>query len=118
MNKNIQEKTKNNPQIHFKSSIIVISNKPKAKIPQAIISRTAPVEINVEIPAILDDIRINLANVRPDFPLDIKMEVLDFIQDVMKDKIKHLDYRIFERALVLRLSGYPQWKKFIAPILT
>ena len=109
---------KNNPQIHFKSSIIVISNKPKAKIPQAIISRTAPVEINVEIPALLDDIRINLANVRPDFPLDIKMEVLDFIQDVMKDKIKHLDYRIFERALVLRLSGYPQWKKFIAPILT
>ncbi len=108
---------KNNPQIHFKSSIIIITNKSKNKIPEAIISRAAPVEIKVEIPAILDDILINLANVKPNMPMKDKLEVLDFIKSVMKDKIKHLDYRIFERALVLSQSGYPQWKKFIAPIL-
>jgi hypothetical protein len=108
---------KNNPQIHFKSGVIIITNKSKAKIPSAILSRTAPIEIDVKIPEILDDIRINLENVLPQVPIKDKLEVLDFIQNVLKSQIKYLDYRLFERACIYQQSGLPQWKKFILPIL-
>jgi hypothetical protein len=108
---------KNNPQIHFKSGVIIITNKSKAKIPSAILSRTAPIEVDVKIPEMLDDIRINLENVLPQVPMKDKLEVLDFIQNVLKNQIKYLDYRLFERACIYKLSGLPQWKKFILPIL-
>lgn len=111
---------KNLPQIHFKSSIIIITNKPKNKIPDAIISRTAPIEIKVDIPEVIDNIRINLDGVMTyckEATRAIKEEVLDFIESVLKDQITHLDYRLFERAVIYRLSGYPEWKKFILPIL-
>lgn len=105
---------------NFKSRLIIVTNKPKKKIPKAIVSRTAPIEVNVDIPDIIDNIRVNVDNIMPDFPQatkEIKLEVLDFIENTLKGNIQQLDYRLFERAVVYRLSGNPSWKKFILPIL-
>ena len=104
----------------FKSRIIIITNKPKKKIPSSLVSRSAPIEINVNISDIIDNIRINIEGVMSNFPeatTEIKLEVLNFIEDRLKGKIDVMDYRLFERAVVFRLGGNPAWKKFVIPLL-
>lgn len=104
----------------FQSRVIIITNKPKNKIPPAIVSRTAPIEVNVDIPDIIDNIRINVDNIMSNFPeatKEIKLEVLNFIEDTLKGYIQQMDYRIFERCVVFRLDGNPGWKKSCYSIL-
>ena len=106
---------KYNPELDFKSRVIIITNMPKRKISGAILSRTAPIEINVDIPDIIDDLRINLDNVMNEFPEishAMKEGVLDFLEDHLGG-IELIDYRIFRRCVAIRASGVPDWKKFI-----
>ena len=41
---------KYNPELDFKSRVIIVTNMPKRKISGALQSRSAPIEINVDIP--------------------------------------------------------------------
>jgi hypothetical protein len=111
--------TKNNPEIGFKSRVIIITNLPKRKLSPAIISRTTPIEIDVALPEIIDDIRINLNNLMPEYPditYEMKKIVLDFIEKVIKH-VDQIDYRIFFHCVKVFSSGTPNWKKFIMPVL-
>jgi len=111
---------KNKPIIEDFKSCIIITNKPKKKISPAIISRTAPIEINVDIPEIIDNIRVNIDVIMTNFleaTREVKLEVLDFIEDTLKGNIQQLDYRLFERCVIYRLDGNLSLKKFCLPIL-
>ena len=110
---------KYSPEIIFKSRVIIITNMPKKKISSAIISRTAPIEINVDIPDIVDDLRINLNNIMTEFPditYAMKEEVLDFLEEYLGG-VDVIDYRIFTRCVAIRASGVPDWKKMIKPFV-
>jgi len=107
------------PELDFKSRVIIITNLPKRKISQAIMSRTSPIEINVRIPDLIDDIRVNLDSLMPEYPaitFEMKQTVLDFIEKVIKH-IDQFDYRLFFRCVKIYSSGSPEWKKFIMPLL-
>lgn len=107
------------PELNFKSRVIIITNLPKRKISPAITSRTAPIEINVKIPDLIDDIRVNLDNIMPEFvdiTFEMKQTVLDYIESVVKH-IDQFDYRLFFRCVKIYSSGSPEWKKFIMPLL-
>jgi len=114
-----QDNKKFKPEIDFKSRVIIITNLPKRKLSPAIISRTTPIEIDVALPEIIDDIRINLNNLMPEYPditYEMKKIVLDFIEKVIKH-VDQIDYRIFFHCVKVFSSGTPNWKKFIMPVL-
>jgi len=111
-----KEVKKFNPNLVFRGRIIILTNLPKAKLPQAYFSRTVPIEIKGTIQDIIDDIRINLENVLPEIPVEKKLEVLDFIEKIQKD-ILSIDFRIFKRCIIYYLTGSPNWKKHVYYLL-
>lgn len=113
-NKITPESKKYKPQFEFKSKIILITNIPIKKIDKAIVSRTTPVEVIVTNQEIIDNIRINLKDAPPPMlPENWKQDVWDFLVDTVGiDRIKRIDYRIFEQLCIFRATESPKWKKF------
>lgn len=106
-------------EFQFTGKIIIITNLSKKKIAPSILSRGAVIEVKVNPAEVIDYIRQNISNVMTDYKQatdDIKLEVLDFIEKVKRD-ILHIDFRLFKRCCIYRLSGNPNWKKFCIPIL-
>jgi len=93
------------PTFKFESKIIIITNMPKSRINSALLSRGTVLELRFETQDILDDIRLNLENILPEYKevltLEMKLEVLDFIQQYSKD-IHQIDYRIFRTVCLFR----------------
>jgi|GEM_PF-5964565 len=105
------KKTAVPPQFEFTSSIIVITN--QTKIDPAIRSRSMTVNIILTKEQMMDRISKNLKEFLPDVDMNIKLEVFEFLQD-NKSKIRHLDFRQFQFAVVNRLARPTDdtWKKW------
>jgi hypothetical protein len=100
------------PEIEFQGKVVILTNTPKAKIPKAFFSRTVPIEIKADNPEIIDDIRRNLQDIMPEVDMTLKQELLDFLEKLGKN-LTNIDFRIFKRALLYRLTNSPDWKKFV-----
>jgi hypothetical protein len=100
------------PEIYYTGKIIVLTNLEKNKLPRAMFSRTVPVEISATDTEMLDQIRITLSNIMPEIDIKYKEEVLEFLEKLGKN-LSNIDYRIFNRALIFRMTLSPSWKKFV-----
>jgi len=107
-------------KMDFIARIIIISNTPKKKLKKEITSRTAPVEINVDIEEMAVYIRQNLEEAPPPVPIEWKEDVWNFIYDeIGLESIKDLDFRLFADACLWKAStpDTPEWKKFVYTLL-
>lgn len=99
-----------NPHLEFVGKVVILTNTPKKKIPKAMTSRTVPIEVTSDNQSIIDDIRVNLANVMPDESMEAKLMVLDFIEKLGKN-VNQIDFRTYKRAFIFLATGSPDWKK-------
>jgi hypothetical protein len=102
----------------FESKIIIVTNIPKNKIPASLVSRGAYAEIKVSPGEIIDYIRQNIDDVMKGYKQatkQIKLEVIDFLESMSKN-ITHIDFRIFKRIVIFRLTEDPAWKKYAVTI--
>jgi len=111
------------PTFEFKSKILIITNRPKAKVDSALVSRGTYIEVNFTKEDIIADIRKNLFVLFPEYKDKVtdkmKIEVIDFLEPYIND-ISLIDYRIFRTALGIRaVDPYnPLWKKFVMMALS
>jgi len=105
------------PTFKFESKIIIITNMPKSRINPALLSRGTYIEMVVEPQDILDNIRLNIENILPEYKdvltTEMKLEVIDFIQKYIHE-IHMVDYRIF-RTVALYRAIRPEsqlWRKW------
>jgi len=114
------------PTVDFQSKVIIITNIPKSKIDPAIISRTSPIDITVNVFEIAPFIEEHLADAPPNnVPVEWKYEAWNYIVNELGLKnIKRLDFRVFEDVMLwLRATKDPDcvlkdWKKMAYSILT
>jgi hypothetical protein len=105
------------PTFNFESKVIIITNKPKAKIHPALISRGTYIEFDVSPKQLVDDIRKNIDNIFPEYSdvltTDMKLEVLDFVEQYLS-QIGQFDYRLFKTLCSYRAvkPSSPLWKKW------
>lgn len=115
--KDLPKKYKNN--FMFAGKVIVITNLAKEKVPKSLASRGAVIEIKNSPEEVIDYIRQNIENVMTEFPeatKQIKLEVLDFIEKAVS-QVKQVDFRVFRRCVIYKLSGTPSWRKYCLPII-
>ena len=91
----------------FTSRVIIITNLPRKKIDEAIISRTSPIEVFLTIPEKIELVKLNMVNAPPaSLPIQWKKEVMDFIEkEVGVEHIKHMDFRIFRDCMFWRAAS-------------
>lgn len=106
-------------EFYFEGKVIIITNEPKRKMANAILSRGAYIEVDVGLDNIADDIQLKIKELPPkEVPVKIKQEVLDFIKSRIKS-IDQLDFRLFRRCCIYAYMTppNPNWKKNILPLL-
>jgi len=107
-----KEVKKFKPEIAFTGKIIILTNLPKVKLPRAMFSRTVPVEVTSSEKEMLDQLRVTLNGIMPEIDLKYKEEVLEFLEKLGKN-LANIDYRVFKRALIFRMTFSPSWKKYV-----
>jgi hypothetical protein len=115
--KDLPKKYKN--KFVFNGKVIVITNLSKDRVPKSLASRGAVIEIRNTPSEVVDYIRQNIDNVMPEYPeatKQVKLEVLDFIEKALS-QVKQIDFRVFKRCVIYRLSGTPNWRKYCLPII-
>ena len=95
----------------FNGQVIFISNISLDKIDPAVKGRTLSVDVTMSIQDRIDRMTAIAEFILPEFSLDLKMEVLDFI-DEHKYEAKELNMRTFEKLIKVRSAydGDPEWR--------
>jgi hypothetical protein len=113
------------PFMTFKSKVIIITNIPKNKIDQAILSRTSPIEIIVNKKQVAEFVELNLAEAPPS-KVDIKWkeECFEFLMnEIGVSNMAHFDFRVFEDCMlwVCATKGTDkpdEWKKYVRTLVS
>lgn len=113
------------PFMTFKSKVIIITNIPKNKIDQAILSRTSPIEVIATKKQIADYVALNLEHAPPaQIPLAWKEECFNFLmKEIGIHNMSHFDFRVFEDCMlwVCATKGTKEpeeWKKYVRNIVS
>lgn len=100
------------PEFEFQGRVIFISNMYMDEIPRALISRSLTVEVNFTPEEIIGRIRTILPHLMTRTSMQIKEEVLNFLLEI-KSAYAKLDIRTYCDAIVNRLTGHPNWKRWV-----
>lgn len=101
-------------QFDFNGKIIFISNLPSSKIDSAIKSRSIVIDITLRQKDILLRIESIIDKIEPEYSLDDKMQVLNFLkQKLEKEKTKDVSMRSFILALKIKSSGISDWQRLL-----
>lgn len=95
----------------FDGQIIFISNMPMEKVDPAVRTRSYTIDINLTEDEIFNIMEKNLANILPNVDLPLKKEVFDFMKNEYKSTEETVNVRTLIKAIKIRLSGAPNWKK-------
>lgn len=102
----------------FNGKIIIITNKEFKELDKALISRSLTVEVNFSPEEFVDNIQKMLKYIMPNVSMEIKQEVLDYInQQVQKHKITGINFRTFQSAISIRLLYKDEWKPMVDYVL-
>lgn len=101
----------------FTGKIIFISNKKLRDIDQTIITRSLFVDVTMTSVEKIARMRALKLVICPDIALDVKEEVLTFL-DTMKDQTHDLSLRSFRQVLLLRSSEPTLWRDLAEYMLT
>jgi hypothetical protein len=102
-------------EFEFEGSIIFITNRDAASIDEAIKSRTFVINLQMSRREICEYMREIAANIEPDTDLALKLEVIDYLDEV-RDHFEQFNLRTLIRASRVRrgISGPGQdWKKAV-----
>jgi hypothetical protein len=95
----------------FDGQIIFISNMPMEKVDPAVRTRSYTIDINLTEDEIFNIMEKNLANILPNVDMTLKKEVFDFMKNEYKSTEETVNVRTMIKAIKIRLSGAPNWKK-------
>lgn len=74
-------------QFNFTGRVIFISNKPKSSIDGAILSRSLVVDLSMTRDEKIERMSYIIEDILPDYPLDVKMDALNFLKTRVTDAI-------------------------------
>lgn len=98
----------------FTSGLIVVSN---SKIfDEAIKSRSMAVKVDMDNEDIMLHIRENLEDFMPAIPMNLKLEVWDYLNQNI-NKYKRIDFRQFKNCVANRIAKPKEWKEWSRIIL-
>jgi len=98
----------------FTGKLIILTNKSRKEIPEALLSRMPHIEVDFDPEKMIELIASMMKYISPQVPMKIKQEVLVFITEAYrKKKIRRLDIRVFELALSVRLASESEWKNIL-----
>lgn len=129
-NKIVRGKVFHKPKTNFYSKIIIITNLPRRKIEDGILSRTSPIEIICNAEEVFEWVGINIEEAPPKkVPLEWKMDVYNFIREkiVLEKKLSKFDFRTFEDAMLWYASCVDnktnevtnnEWREFVYTLCT
>ena len=92
----------------FEGKIIFISNLPLLKVNQAILSRALTVDVSMTVTEKLERMRHIAPNVNPEIPLNVKLEVIDLLEE-LKDSCRDLNVRTLLKVVSVRLASPEDW---------
>jgi len=98
----------------FTGAVIFISNKPMHKIPQPIISRSAPADVSMTRPEIIARMRqiVKEGEFMHDVDMDIKLEALDFIAShINNPQVKAINLRTLIAVTTNRRCKPENWQR-------
>lgn len=98
----------------FDGQMIFISNLPMSKIDNAVRTRSYTIEINVSEGEMFDIMEKNLPSILPNVDMGIKKEVFDYVKSEYKASEENINVRTLIKAIKIRLSGAPNWKKLVS----
>lgn len=96
-------------EFEFTGQIIFISNKPRKKLNQAVISRSMVVDLTMNTVEKIERMRKVLNKVEPKISLEAKSESLDLIE-TYQDDIKDLNFRTLIKVAKIRDSFPKKWQ--------
>jgi hypothetical protein len=98
----------------FKGSIIFVSNLNVNKIEEAIRTRSFVVDVTLRATDIVRIIETALPDLIPEYSIDKKKEVLSYLKEnVEAGKNENINMRTMIKAIRLRQSNKPSWKRLI-----
>lgn len=98
----------------FTGGVIFISNLPMVKIPQAIISRSAPADVSMTRPEIIDRMKqiVREGSFMADVDMPIKLEAVDFIaQHINNPQVKAINLRTLISVVTNRRCKPANWQR-------
>lgn len=95
-------------QFNFTGRVIFISNKDRQKIDGAILSRSLTVDLSMTPQEKIDRMSFILNRILPDFPIDVKLDALNFL-DLNKDKAQ-LNLRTLIMVSKIRRQFTQNWQ--------
>jgi hypothetical protein len=98
----------------FEGQMIFISNLRMNQIDNAIRTRSYTIEINVTKNELFDIMEKNLVNILPNVDMATKKEVFEFIKSEYRSSEESINVRTLIKAIKIRLSGAPNWKKLVS----
>ena len=93
----------------FTSGVIVITN--ELRIDPAIKSRSVSIQINLSPKDMINRIESNLKNYMPELPMNLKMEVLTWMQKNSKE-FRRIDFRQYKFVVSARIANPKDWQKW------
>jgi hypothetical protein len=102
-------------EFDYEGKIIFISNLKMKDMDDAVLNRSAKIDMDITQEQIIQRLETLLPNLGdPDVPLDAKKEILGFLKEQFKrGKMKSLSMRTFVGAEGFYKSGLPEWRELI-----
>ena len=105
-------------EFEFKGGVIFISNIPKDKMEQAIISRSLTIDVTLSRDEMFERIEVIMENINPgdgSASMDDKKEVLEYLKaESEAGNMGYPSMRTFVAGLEVKMSGLPRWKSLMA----
>ena len=105
-------------EFEFKGGVIFISNIPKDKMEQAIISRSLTIDVTLSRDEMFERIELIMKDINPgdgSATMEDKEEVLKYLkQESEAGNMGYPSMRTFVAGLEVKMSGLPRWKSLMA----
>ena len=105
-------------EFEFKGGVIFISNIPKDKMEQAIISRSLTIDVTLSRDEMFERIEVIMEDINPgdgSATMDDKKEVLEYLKaESEAGNMGYPSMRTFVAGLEVKMSGLPRWKSLMA----
>ena len=105
-------------EFEFKGGVIFISNIPKDKMEQAIISRSLTIDVTLSRDEMFERIELIMKDINPgdgSATMEDKQEVLKYLKEESEaGNMGYPSMRTFVAGLEVKMSGLPRWKSLMA----
>lgn len=103
----------------FKGNVIFISNMSADKLDQAVKSRSITIDLSMSIEDKLERMRFILPSILPDYNMNLKKEVMNFLNKYAYDALE-FNVRTLQQCIKVAHSynGSPEWKEAAKYLLT